>query len=805
LQDAPVMRSDNDDHTETASSIDESPDAQTVDEGGRFISPDDPARLPIVEPEHYRRGPELARGGMGRVIAAIDRRYGRKVAIKELLHRSPRSEARFEREARITARLQHPSIVPMYEAGRWPDGEQFMAMKHVAGRPLKKLIVECSSLDERIALLPNVIAAVEAIAYVHSRGCVHRDLKPSNVLVGDFGETVVIDWGLARELDSTDEDVADVGPYRTAHAELTSAGAVVGTPMYMAPEQAAGEPVDQRADVYSLGALLYHTLTGGAPYADLRSKSTREVVEAVLSRPPAAASSVEPSLPADLDAVVSKAMAREPTDRYPSAAEMAADLRRFQTGQLVGAHQYSTWQLLRRWVGRHRALVAVTTSAAIVLAVVGGLAVNQVVEARDAAQNSRDASEIDRAAAEESRNEAEELVDFLVTDMRDALSETGNIDLLAKAAGRARAYNERHRTDVDDHDEMQRRAKAHWALADVFRLKGARAEAEAEIGAGLALVERHVERQGSSVEALHMTASFEVQLGLLAESAGDRATAEKHLKEGLALRRKVAEMGGVSKPTNLLENVNNSINRLGSLYFVAQEYDKAAPLYEEGLGVCKRLIELDPDEPAYKRNLSIAHINLGAIAHEQKRYDEARDWYAKALVVRRGLVARYPDVGKYNRGVGIVLGHIGDNERSAGDYPAALRALLEARELHVSLVNATPEDTDRREYLVIAEDTLAKLQLRMGEYAAALATARSAVAHMEILTATDESNVVWQIRKAIAHISAGDALELLGRAREGRVHLETALRLFESQSSHPVGAAGRDELTERLEGGKSGQ
>src|SRR6185369_10366378 len=181
------------------------------------------------------------------------RKLGRDIAIKELISRSALNEVRFMREALITARLEHPGIVPVYEAGYWPDGTPFYAMKLVAGRSLRDLLIECKTIDDRIPLLHHVIAVADAIAYAHGRNIIHRDVKPSNVIIGDFGETVVIDWGLAKNLSASDEPPLERSPWRPARAvqgdELTSAGTVLGTPAYMPPEQRRGEPVDQRADV----------------------------------------------------------------------------------------------------------------------------------------------------------------------------------------------------------------------------------------------------------------------------------------------------------------------------------------------------------------------------------------------------------------------------------------------------------------------------------------------------------------------------------------------------------------------------
>jgi serine/threonine protein kinase len=156
-------------------------------------------QLAADDPERYEQVNEHARGGLGRVVRAVDRRLGRTVAVKELLRHDPSNEARFLREAMITARLEHPGIVPVHEAGRWPNGDPYYVMKLVEGRTLKELIGEGQTLRERLGLLPHVIAVADAVGYAHSEGVIHRDLKPSNVIVGSFGETIVVDWGLARD------------------------------------------------------------------------------------------------------------------------------------------------------------------------------------------------------------------------------------------------------------------------------------------------------------------------------------------------------------------------------------------------------------------------------------------------------------------------------------------------------------------------------------------------------------------------------------------------------------------------------
>lgn len=357
----------------------------------------------------YVIGDEIARGGIGRIHRATDARLERHVAIKELLDPNPEHETRFLREALVTARLQHPAIVPVYDIGRRPDGEIFYAMKLVSGRSLGEVVDEANSFDKRLALLPHVIAVAEAIAYAHSEHIVHRDLKPGNVLIGPFGETVVIDWGIAKDLKETENtqsprSAKDPDDAPNSASSLTMAGAVLGTPGYMPPEQAAGDPVDERADVYALGAILYHVLAGVAPYD---GKSGLDVITKVLTEPPLPLSKRERGVPKDLLAIVTKAMARNPADRYPTAQEFARDLRLFQTGQIVGAYHYSRPERLWRFIQRHRAVVATMTVGLFVTGTIASTSLSRVFEARRIAEFERDRANDERLRAQQKQSEAE--------------------------------------------------------------------------------------------------------------------------------------------------------------------------------------------------------------------------------------------------------------------------------------------------------------------------------------------------------------------------------------------------------------
>ena len=349
--------------------------------------PPDPGTSPPGRTsERYQVIGEHGRGGLGVVSRAHDRDLGRDVAIKELLARGHSSEARFLREARITARLEHPGIVPVHEAGRWPDGTPFYAMKLVAGRPLRELITERHTVAERINLLHHVIAVADAIAYAHARNIIHRDLKPANVIVGDFGETIVIDWGLAKDLAEREEVTTSEDPLRSvADGNLTTTGIAMGTPAYMAPEQERGEHVDQRADVFAIGAMLWELCSlHKVPPMDIRHRHR------LLRRA---------GIDTDLVAIVDKALAPERAHRYPDAGALAADLKAFKSGARIGARRYSLFAMLIHWTRRHRALAASMVAALVLGATVSVLYVRSVTDERDRADAARDHAELEKRRA----------------------------------------------------------------------------------------------------------------------------------------------------------------------------------------------------------------------------------------------------------------------------------------------------------------------------------------------------------------------------------------------------------------------
>lgn len=321
----------------------------------------------------YEIKKEQGRGGIGRVLLAFDRHIGRNVALKELLKTADLKDSvldgqdrtsfedkqiRFLKEARITAQLQHPSIVPVYEIGRREDGAYYYTMKLVEGRTLSQAIEDCESLEDGLKLLPHFRDMCHAISFAHSCGVIHRDIKPSNVMIGKFGQTVVLDWGIAKLLDEADEGGMDGQLLiQQLGGSKTVEGSTLGTPAYMSPEQTRGEidKIDELSDVYSLGACLYEMLCGRPPHT---GSHVWEIILKVLCEPVRLLEEEPTPPPGELAAIAYKALAKEKEDRYQSAAELAGAVEAYMSGEKVAAYEYSSLELLKRFASKNRPLLA---------------------------------------------------------------------------------------------------------------------------------------------------------------------------------------------------------------------------------------------------------------------------------------------------------------------------------------------------------------------------------------------------------------------------------------------------------------
>ncbi len=390
----------------------------------------------------YTRGSEYARGGIGRILLVHDEQIGRDVILKELLPEhtvnptdstlsklpqaeSPRSPmrksasmmARFLQEAKITGQLEHPSIVPVYELGTRKDGQLYYTMKLVRGDTLAVAIKNCGTPQDRLGLLKSFLDICQAMAYAHSKGVIHRDLKPSNIMLGEFGECVVLDWGLAkmqRDLDAHREALEKtISQLKLGDEPLggmqTKSKDVLGTPLYMAPEQARGEVdgVGVHSDVYSLGVILYEILSGELPHPWSNSLDT---ILRVGSLPAPALRKAAPETPPELAAICDKALSFDARKRYPSAKELATDMQHFLEGAVVGAYAYKFTDLLGRLYRKHKPIILTTCTAAAALLMIGAASYVQIYRASNAEKAAREVAEEQsrKALAEQKRAEAAE-------------------------------------------------------------------------------------------------------------------------------------------------------------------------------------------------------------------------------------------------------------------------------------------------------------------------------------------------------------------------------------------------------------
>ncbi|HZJ44007.1 MAG TPA: serine/threonine-protein kinase [Pyrinomonadaceae bacterium] len=296
---------------------------------------------------------ELGSGGMGAVYLAHDRELDREVAIK-VLHETDLSDdtkRRILREAQIIAQLEHPGIVPVHDVGSTEDGRVYYAMKFVRGNRLDEYAATVRTPGDRLRKFKSVC---ETVAFAHAHGVVHRDLKPQNIMIGSFGEVLVLDWGIAKVLSPTSlpDSEADTLKLRSTNttfsptpSHVTADGTIIGTRHYMSPEQARGEQIDSRTDVYSLGAVMYFLLTNTAPATRSDHSS------AALPR------AVEPSISKAAEAVCLKAMALERRDRYVSADELSTDVGHLLDAEPVSAYRENILEKTGRWLGKNRFFV----------------------------------------------------------------------------------------------------------------------------------------------------------------------------------------------------------------------------------------------------------------------------------------------------------------------------------------------------------------------------------------------------------------------------------------------------------------
>jgi WD40 repeat protein/serine/threonine protein kinase len=427
----------------------------------------------------------LAEGGLGQVFVAQDTRLGREVVLKQLQPEqadNDESMGRFMREAQVTGQLEHPNIVPIYGLGWDKHDAPYYTMKYVRGRTFGDLIDDYHQQKQagtagRLQLrelLGTFISVCNAVGYSHTRAVVHRDLKPENIAVGEFGEVIVLDWGLAKLLDETEQASGELPVGDLQDAGQTLQGQVMGTPNYMPPEQARGEAdsIDSRADIYSLGAILFHIVTGRPPrHAD--PEDFRQLLAQVAAGEIPTICELDRRAPRELEAICSHAMQHDAADRYQAVTALSDDLKHWLADEPVSVYPEPWFKKAARWARNHKA--AVTTAASITIVAVILLASATVFLS---AANRRTQKEIDKATREQDNY-----------DTQRVLAEE-NAKKAIEAEGRAESSEQLARQQRDRARESELEAGRQRDIARQVALESRRQLIRQHITRGMALLEQ---------------------------------------------------------------------------------------------------------------------------------------------------------------------------------------------------------------------------------------------------------------------------------------------------------------------------
>ncbi len=684
-----------------------------------------------------------ARGGLGEVSVALDRELHREVAVKEIqapFADNAESQSRFLLEAEITGRLEHPGIVPVYGLGRHPDGRPYYAMRLIHGESLEEGIrrfhesaaqAEGARALELRRLLGHFVAVCNAIAYAHSRGVIHRDLKPANVMLGAYGETLVVDWGLAKAMEERPEELprpaeGTLRPHLSG-SDRTQTGAVMGTPAYMSPEQAGGrsDQVGPASDVYSLGATLYALIVGRPPFEGTDVVPLLEGVVRGDFPPPRRANS---TVPLELEAICLKAMALRPSERYASPSDLAGDVERWLADEPVRAYREPFRARLGRWARRHRPLVA--GGGALLLTAVLALAVGVLLLGRTQRETDRqrrlaedgatravalqhEADQSTRTARLQ-RARALRTVQVLLDSQLRLPEDEGRPlhrelllylrrDLLDKAIAELEEMARRPETAAEAN---QYRARAHLAMGDTLVLAGKQDEARASYERGRELADEM--RRGSPKGEARWSLCLALQkLGGLSLENNNLAPAARSLGEALALAEELAGEDRTNR--RALNNLRACSLQYGRVKL--QQGDVASALHaaEKALRNATRLEEYAG--PRVLPDKSVCYSLLGDTYLRQDNLPAARIAYKSALNIDKVYHGFNPDSDEARRNLTVSHEKLGDLALRQGQTAEARLNYTAALGLQEKLARAVPDNGRAQLALAEAQVKQAKLEL----------------------------------------------------------------------------------------------
>ena len=696
----------------------------------------------------YRITAEIARGGMGQVYAGYDLTLGREVAIKMLL---PRANAeRFITEAKITAQLPHPGIPPVYALGTLEDGTPWLAMKLIRGRTLAELLKKRSSPREELPRFLQVFEQIaQAVGFAHSRGIIHRDLKPLNVMVGEFGEVQVMDWGLAKVLTPVrhGKGASPVEPGGTLGLEpgvdmdmsvwgdsATQAGSVLGTPAYMPPEQARGEieRMDARSDVFGLGAILCQILTGHPPYRSLRGiddvddvlrQAARwEVGEAFAALDSCGA---EP----ELVALCKRCLAREQADRPADGGAVAAEVARIRQAAEERARQTELERqraVVREAEQAKRRRLAIVAASSLVAVLLAGLAVslwqmNRAMDAeRQAVANAELARENERQAmanAELARaNEAKALAE------RDAKAAALKAEEIARQQAVLAAEKEKAARLAEKEARDRAMAALRVMTDELVERQLARSPTLTEenkefLRKVIAQFEGFAAITANDADSRAIRGEGYFRVGLMRYRLGDLKEAEAAFRDALALQKQLA----AEFPTrpDFRQELALCYNNLGNLLSDTGRLAEAEVAYRETLKLQQQLVTDFPTRPDFRQELAKSHSNLGILLYQTGRPKEAEAAFRETLKLQQQLATDFPTRPDFRQALARSHLNLGNLLSNTGRLKEAEAAYRETLKLQQQLATDFPNQLDIRYELAGTLVSLANLCNQRRDFAAA--------------------------------------------------------------------------------------
>jgi serine/threonine-protein kinase len=747
-----------------------------------------------------------ARGGLGAVLVALDTELHREVALKQILNEhanDPGSRRRFLLEAEITGALEHPGIVPVYGLGTYGDGQPYYAMRFIRGDSLKEAVERFHadpllqtdggqrSLELR-KLLRQFVDVCNAIGYAHSRGVVHRDIKPANVILGNHGETLVVDWGLAKITGRSDSS----GEERTLQVSSTSGssetlpGSALGTPAYMSPEQAAGrlQEVGPRSDIYSLGATLYCVLTGRPPISGEAGEVLRAVQKGEFPPP----RQLDPSIDKALESVCQKALALNPAERYASTKALADDVERWLADEPVTAWRESPWCKARRWGRRNR--TAVTAAAVAVLMATAGLAtilamqtranhtlrkVNDQLRAASERESLANASlraangEVVRQSQLARRNflKARQAVDDSFTRISEnALlkSPLPGLQPLRKELleSTLRYYQDFVGEAADDPAVRSELAAAYLRAGSIDAELGSYQDALKEFDSARELYQELVKVMPDDRGLRIALAECDQKAGLAFYDQDRYPECVPLLLRAIALEERLVRQA--PGDTRLVAALAASHNKLFAGLFMLGRHEEADPHYHAAVSLRERLVALEPGNPEFRSDLALTRNNH-VYARESRGQTEGNiDLMQQARADLERVVAEHPDNLTFRAALGLVACNQGRVLAIRGQRVEALEALQQSHKLCLQLVRENPTVDLFHSRLTYASIWYARWLNATARHHDALDVVRQIREILEADISKDATRVDRRADLGIILVIQGDAL-----AREGQ--LETAL------------------------------